>query len=197
MSGWYHRVLSLPTFRSLQHRNYRLFFFGQILSLIGTWMQSMALAWLVYQLTYSSVWLGAIGFLNSIPILFFSMFGGSLADRMSKHRLIIMTQILSLLQALLLSVLVFFDIATIEIVALLAFTLGTINAFDIPARQSFIVDLVGKEYLTNAIALNSATFNAARIVGPAIGGLIVAALGIGWCFFLNAVSFFAVIAGLV
>jgi MFS family permease len=197
MISWYHRILSLPTFRSLQHRNYRLFFFGQILSLIGTWMQSMALAWLVYQLTYSAVWLGAIGFLNSIPILFFSMFGGSLADRMSKHRLIIITQVLSLFQALLLSVLVFFNIATIEIVALLSFTLGTINAFDIPARQSFIVDLVGKEYLTNAIALNSATFNAARIVGPAVGGLIVASLGVGWCFFLNAVSFFAVIAGLV
>ncbi|MHB1048821.1 MAG: MFS transporter [Bacteroidota bacterium] len=197
MNSGFHRVLSLPTFRSLQHRNYRLFFFGQILSLIGTWMQSMALAWLVYQLTYSAVWLGAIGFLNSIPILFFSMFGGSLADRMSKHRLIIITQVLSLLQALLLSVLVFFNLATIEIVALLAFTLGTINAYDIPARQSFIVDLVGKENLTNAIALNSATFNAARIVGPAVGGLIVAALGVGWCFFLNAVSFFAVIAGLV
>jgi MFS family permease len=197
MSGWLHGVVSLPTFRSLQHRNYRLFFFGQILSLTGTWMQSMALAWLVYQLTYSSIWLGAIGFLNSIPILFFSMFGGSLADRMSKHRLIIITQVLSLLQALLLSALVLLDFVTIEIVALLAFTLGTINAFDIPARQSFIVELVGKEDLTNAIALNSATFNAARIIGPAAGGLIVALVGVGWCFFLNAVSFFAVIAGLV
>lgn len=197
MSGWFHRLASLPTFRSLQHRNYRLFFFGQVLSLIGTWMQSMALSWLVYQLTYSSVWLGAIGFLNSIPILFFSMFGGTLADRMSKHRLIIVTQVLSLLQALLLSVIVVLNVATIEIVAVLAFTLGTINAFDIPARQSFIVELVGKEFLTNAIALNSATFNAARIIGPALGGFVVAVVGIGWCFFLNALSFFAVIAGLV
>lgn len=191
------RVVSLPTFRSLRYRNYRLFFIGQIFSLIGTWMQSMALSWLVYQLTFSSVWLGTIGFLNSIPILFFSMYGGSIADRMPKHKVILVTQILSLFQALILAALVFFDSATIAAVAILAFTLGTINAFDIPARQSFIVDLVGKNDLTNAIALNSATFNAARIIGPAIGGIIVASVGLGWCFFINAVSFFAVIAGLV
>ena len=154
---------------------------------MGTWMQSMAQAWLVYQLTHSSVWLGTIGFLNSIPILFFSMFGGSLADRMSKHKLIIITQILSLIQAVILAFLVWMNLATVHLVALLAFTLGIINAFDIPARQSFIVDLVGKGDLTNAIALNSATFNAARIIGPAVGGIVIAAFGVGWCFFLNAV----------
>lgn len=190
------RLLALPTFKSLRHKNYRLFFFGQIFSLIGTWMQSMAQSWLVYQLTYSSVWLGAIGFLNSIPILFLSMFGGSLADRMSKRKLIIITQIVSLVQALALAVLVLFDFITVEIVAVLALTLGVINAFDIPARQSFIVELVGKEDLTNAIALNSATFNAARIVGPAVGGIIIAALGVGWCFALNAFSFCGVIISL-
>jgi MFS family permease len=197
MTGWIQRISTVPTFRSLQHPNYRLFFFGQILSLIGTWMQSMAMSWMVYQLTYSSVWLGTIGFLNSIPILFFSMLGGSMADRMSKHTLIIITQVLSLIQALLLAALVLLNLVTIEIVAVLAFTLGTINAFDIPARQSFIVELVGKENLANAIALNSATFNAARIIGPAIGGLVVAGVGIGWCFVINAFSFVAVIAGLL
>jgi len=191
------RILKLSAFRSFQHRNYRLFFIGQIFSLIGTWMQSLAQSWLVYQLTYSSVWLGAIGFLNAIPILFFSMFGGSLADRMSKHRLIIITQALSLIQAVLLAALVLFNVVTVEMVAFLAFTLGVINAFDIPARQSFIVALVGKENLTNAIALNSATFNAARVVGPAVGGIVIAAVGVGWCFLLNAISFLAVIAGLL
>lgn len=197
MSAIVERILSVPTFRSLRHRNYRLFFAGQIFSLVGTWMQSMAQAWLVYQLTYSSVWLGTIGFLTSIPILFFSMFGGSLADRMSKHKLIVITQILSLTQAVILAVLVLFNAITVEIVAVLAFTLGIINAFDIPARQSFIVELVGKQDLTNAIALNSAMFNAARIIGPAIGGIVIGIVGVGWCFFINAVSFLAVLVSLM
>lgn len=196
MSTFLTRLAALPTFKSLRHKNYRLFFSGQIFSLIGTWMQSMAQSWLVYQLTYSSVWLGTIGFLNSIPILFLSMFGGSLADRMSKRKLIIITQIVSLIQALLLAILVLTDMITVEIVAFFALSLGVINAFDIPARQSFIVELVGKDDLTNAIALNSATFNAARIIGPAVGGVIIGALGIGWCFLLNAVSFVAVLIGL-
>lgn len=191
------RFAALPTFKSLRHRNYRLFFSGQIFSLIGTWMQSMAQAWLVYQLTYSSVWLGTIGFLHSIPILFLSMFGGSLADRMSKRTLIIITQTISLCQALLLAILVLLGMVTVEIVALLALALGIINAFDIPARQSFIVELVGKDDLTNAIALNSATFNAARIIGPAVGGVVIAAFGVGWCFLFNALSFVAVLIGLV
>ncbi len=197
MSAIVERILSVPTFRSLRHRNYRLFFAGQIFSLVGTWMQSMAQAWLVYQLTYSSVWLGTIGFLTSIPILFFSMFGGSLADRMSKHKLIVITQLLSLTQAVILAVLVLFNAITVEIVAVLAFTLGIINAFDIPARQSFIVELVGKQDLTNAIALNSAMFNAARIIGPAIGGIVIGIVGVGWCFFINAVSFLAVLVSLM
>ncbi|MBI2427912.1 MAG: MFS transporter [Ignavibacteriales bacterium] len=197
MSNIPSQILALPTFKSLRHKNYRLFFAGQIFSLAGTWMQSMAQAWLVYQLTYSAVWLGTIGFLNSIPILFLSMFGGSLADRMSKRKLIIITQLISLVQALMLAVLVLADLVTVHIVAALALSLGIINAFDIPARQSYIVDLVGKENLTNAIALNSATFNAARIVGPAIGGVVIAAFGVGWCFVLNAFSFCAVIISLM
>lgn len=193
MNKLFNRFVSLPTFRSLQQRNYRLFFTGQIVSLVGTWMQTMAQAWLVYQLTYSSVWLGIIGFLNTIPMLLFAMYGGSIADRYSKHKIIVITQTLSLVQAIILSGMVFFNSATVEIVALLAFTLGTINAFDVPARQTFVFELVGKENLPNAIALNSAAFNAARIIGPAIGGVLIGAVGVGWCFFINAISFLSVI----
>lgn len=196
MTTIFARIRTLPTFTSLQHRNYRIFFSGQLFSLAGTWMQSMAQAWLVYQLTHSSIWLGTIGFLTSIPILFLSMFGGSLADRMSKRKLIIITQMISLLQALVMSILVLTESITVEIVALLALILGIVNAFDIPARQSYIVELVGKEHLTNAIALNSASFNAARIAGPAIGGVVIAAFGVGWCFAFNALSFCAVIISL-
>ena len=187
---------ALPAFRSLRHRNYRLFFFGQLLSLIGTWMQNVAQAWLVYQLTHSSVWLGVIGFLTSIPVLFFSMFGGALADKISKKRLIIATQVASMVQAFLMALLVWTGVCTPTLVGVLAFTLGTINAIDIPGRQSFVVDMVGKEDLQNAIALNSAVFNGARMFGPAIGGIIIGVLGVGWCFFLNGLSFIAVITGL-
>lgn len=193
MNNTLQRFLLVRTFRSLRHPSYRLFFTGQVLSLVGTWMQSMAQAWLVYQLTYSSVWLGVIGFLNTIPMLLFALYGGSIADRFSKHRIILVTQSLSLVQAVILSTVVFLNIVTVEMVCVLAFTLGTINAFDVPARQSFVVELVGKENLANAIALNSASFNAARIIGPAIGGVVIGAVGVAWCFFFNAVSFFAVI----
>ncbi|MFA6457490.1 MAG: MFS transporter [Bacteroidota bacterium] len=193
MNSLLERLLAIPTFRSLRQPMYRLFFSGQVISLVGTWMQTMAQSWLVYQLTYSSVWLGIVGFLNTIPMLLFAMYGGSIADRFSKHRIIIITQILSLVQSVILAALVFLNVATVEVVCILAFTLGTINAFDVPARQSFVVELVGKENLANAIALNSASFNGARIVGPAIGGVIIGAVGVAWCFFFNAVSFFAVI----
>lgn len=197
MNDLLQRFLSVPTFRSLHHREYRLFFSGQIISLIGTWMQTMAQSWLIYQLTYSSVWLGIVGFLNTIPMLLFALYGGSIADRFSKHRIVLITQILSLIQSAILFTLVVSGSATVELVCLLAFTLGTINAFDVPARQSLVVELVGKEDLANAIALNSASFNGARIIGPAIGGVVIAAAGVAWCFFLNAVSFFAVIVVLL
>lgn len=189
-------IARVPTFRSMGHRNYRLFFFGQIFSLIGTWMQSIAMSWLVYQLTYSSVWLGVIGFLTSIPSLFLSLFAGTLADRMSKRKLIIMMQTAALIQALMLAILVFTGYESIAIVAFFALMLGIINAFDIPSRQSFLIHLVGKDDLANAIALNSATFNAARIVGPAVGGIVIGIIGIGWCFMLNSLSFLAVLYGL-
>jgi MFS family permease len=194
--AFWQKLARVPTFRSMQHRNYRLFFFGQIFSLIGTWMQSIAMSWVVYQLTYSSVWLGIIGFLTSIPSLFLSFFAGTLADRMSKRKLIIIMQSAALLQALVLGVLVFTNSISIPVVAVFALILGIINAFDIPSRQSFIVHLVGKSDLGNAIALNSATFNAARIVGPAIGGIVIGVIGVGWCFTLNALSFVAVLYAL-
>lgn len=193
----FNRFAALPTFRSLRHRNYRLFFFGQVLSLIGTWMQIMAQQWLVYQLTSSSAWLGTIGFLQNIPILLFSLYAGLLADRMSKHRLMIMMQIISIIPATVLGIAVLFNFVSIELIAVMAFMLGTINAFEIPIRQSFIVELVGRDDLVNAIALNSAMFNMARITGPAIGGFVIASLGLGWCFILNAFSFIAVIVGLL
>lgn len=191
-----HFVLSFPAFRSLHHRNYRLFFFGQLLSLIGTWMQNIGQAWLVYQLTHSAVWLGAIGFLTSIPVLLFSMFGGTLADKVSKKPLIMATQAAMMGQAFILATLVWTGLITPVVVGILAFTLGMINAFDMPTRQSFVVEMVGKDDLQNAIALNSAVFNGARMFGPAIGGVIIGILGVGWCFFLNGISFIAVIVGL-
>ena len=189
-------LTTLPMFRSLRHRNYRLFFLGQLVSLIGTWMQNIGQAWLIYQLTHSSVWLGAVGFLTSVHVLLFSMFGGTLADKISKKRLITATQIASMVQAFVLALLVWTDSITPAVVGVLAFTLGTINAFDMPGRQSFVVEMVGKEDLPNAIALNSAVFNSARMFGPAIGGIVIGLLGVGWCFFLNGVSFIAVIIGL-
>ncbi|HTX18586.1 MAG TPA: MFS transporter [Bacteroidota bacterium] len=190
-------LMTFPAFRSLHHRNYRLFFFGQLLSLIGTWMQNIAQAWLVYELTHSAVWLGTVGFLNSIPVLLFSMFGGTLADKMKKKPLIIATQTASMVQAFVLAGLYWSGLITPVVVGILAFTLGLVNAFDMPTRQSFVVEMVGKKDLSNAIALNSAIFNGARMFGPAIGGIIIGLFGVGWCFFLNGVSFIAVIVGLL
>lgn len=193
MNDLLHRFLSARTFRSLRQPAYRSFFSGQILSLVGTWMQSMAQSWLVYELTHSPVWLGTVGFLNTVPMLFFALYGGSVADRYPRHRIIVITQMLSLLQAVILTSVVMLGVVTVEMVCVLAFTLGTINAFDVPARQAFVVELVGRENFANAIALNSAAFNSARIVGPAIGGLVIGVAGVGWCFFINAVSFVAVL----
>ncbi|MDE3057530.1 MAG: MFS transporter [Bacteroidota bacterium] len=191
------RISGFPAFRSLQFRNYRLFFFGQLISLVGTWMQNVGQAWLVYQLTHSSVWLGAVGFLNSIPLLFFSMFGGTVADKTLKKKIIVATQTASMIQAFVLAALYWTHVITPAMIGFLALTLGIINSFDVPARQSFVVEMVGKENLGNAVALNSAVFNSARMFGPAIGGLIIGAFGVGWCFFLNGATFIAVIIGLL
>jgi MFS family permease len=184
-------------FRALRHRNYRLFFCGQIISLIGTWMQNIAQAWLVYRLTKSPLLLGLVGFAGQIPVFIFAPLGGLFADRNSRYRTVIATQTASMLLAFILSVLTLLGQVRVWEVMLLAASLGVVNAFDIPARQAFIIEMVVPEDLINAIALNSAMFNGARILGPAIAGLTVAAIGEGWCFFANGVSYIAVIIGLL
>lgn len=190
----------MPTanpFRALvKHRNFRLFWFGQTLSLIGTWMQTMALGWLALQLTNSPFLVGLVASAASWPIVGFSLFTGVLVDRGDRLRLVKAGQLLFLVQAVALWYITWTGAATIWWLVGLAFASGAINAFEIPARQSLIVELVGREDLRDAIALNSSGFNLARIVGPAIGAAAIAQLGIAWCFGLNALSYVAVLAGL-
>ncbi|RPI74731.1 MAG: MFS transporter [Desulfobacteraceae bacterium] len=185
-------------FRALAHRNYRLFFGGQSISLIGTWMQQIAVSWLAYRLTDSAVWLVVVGFSTRIPALVFAPFGGVLADRWDRHRTLVVTQALSMIQALILAVLVLANWITIWELIVLSLALGTINALDVPVRQSYIVDMVEtKEDLSNAIAMNSTMVNGARLIGPSIAGLLIAAVGEGMCFLLNGLSFIAVLAALL
>jgi MFS family permease len=184
-------------FRALRHRNFKLFFGGQLISLTGTWMQSLAQGWLVYRLTHSAVLLGTVGFAGQIPVLFFGPLAGIIADRHRRHRIVIATQAAMMCQALLMAILTLTRVITVSEIFVLAIFLGVCNAFDIPARQSFLVEMVGEEDLMNAIALNSSIFNSARIVGPAVAGILVAALGEGMCFLINGLSFIAVIAGLL
>jgi MFS family permease len=191
-------VTRLPaTLRALQYRNFQLFFSGQLISLIGTWMQNLAQAWLVYRLTGSLVLLGGISFSGQIPIFLFSMLGGIVADRFSRHRVVIATQTASMVLALALAALTLTHAVRIWHIFVLAGLLGVVNAFDVPARQSFIVDMVERADLMNAIALNSSMFNASRVVGPAVAGILVATIGEGWCFFANGISYIAVIVGLL
>jgi MFS family permease len=191
-------VSKLPaTLRALQYRNFQLFFSGQLISLIGTWMQNIAQAWLVYRLTGSMVLLGGISFCSQFPIFVLSPVGGIVADRYSRHRVVIVTQTLAMLLALALAALTLTNTVHIWHNFVLSAMLGAVNAFDVPARQSFIVDMVGRADLMNAIALNSSMFNASRVVGPAIAGILVAAIGEGWCFFANGISYIAVIVGLL
>ena len=185
------------TLAALQHRNYRLFFFGQLVSLIGTWMQNVAQAWLVYALTSSPFKLSLVVFCSGVPVLAFSLWAGVVADRVPKRRLLLATQTFMMTLAFILAADVLLGTIQWWHIAILAFFLGTANAFDGPTRQAFVVEMVGRKELMNAIALNSAMFNTARIVGPAVTGIILAAVGAGWCFVLNGVSFLAVIAGLL
>lgn len=187
---------SLRGYEVLRNRNYRLFWLGQWVSLIGTWMQSVTQAWLLTRLSDSPLALGLLGAASSAPMLIFVLFGGLVSDRSNRQRIIMITQSLSLLQALVMALLTLSGVVRPWHIIALAALLGAINAFDIPARQAFIVELVGPDHLPNAIALNSTGFNVARVVGPAIGGLLVAAVGEGICFLLNAVSYLAVLWGL-
>lgn len=185
------------TFRALKHRNFQLFFSGQLVSLIGTWMQVIAESWLVYRLTGSAVLLGSIGFASQIPVFLFAPLGGVAADRVSRHRLVIATQASAMTLALIYGTLILTNRITIHEIFILASLLGVVNAFDIPGRQAFMVEMVGREDLMNAIALNSSMFNGARIVGPAIAGVLIAKIGEGWCFLGNGLSYVAVITGLL
>src|SRR5438876_10473416 len=184
-------------FGALAHRNCRLFFLGQGVSLIGTWMQNIAQGWLVLELTNSPFYVGLVSALGSLGVLLLTLYAGVIVDRTNKHRLVILTQSLSMLPAFALALLVWSRTVLVWHVAALAAFLGVVNAFDIPARQAFIVDLVGKDDLINAIALNSSAFNAARVIGPAVAGVLIGALGVGVCFLLNGVSYLAVIGGLL
>lgn len=181
---------------ALRHRNFRLFFAGQLISLVGTWMQQVAQSWLVLTLTDSAFYVGLVSALGSLPVLVFALYAGVVADRMSKRKLILITQTAAMLLAFVLAGLVFARRVAVGHILVLAALLGVVNAFDVPGRQSFFVELVGKDDLMNAIALNSSAFNVTRVLGPAAAGIIIGQLGIGMCFLLNGISFWAVLAAL-
>jgi len=182
---------------ALSHRNFRLFFIGQGISLVGTWMQNVGEGWLILTLTNSPFYVGLTSALSSLGVLLFSLYAGVIADRVDKRRVIIYMQVAFMLEAFTVAILVKTGVVAVWQVLFLATLLGVASAFDIPMRQSFIVEMVGKEDLMNAIALNSSVFNGARVIGPAIAGVLIGALGIAWCYFLNGLSYIAVIAGLL
>jgi MFS family permease len=184
------------TFAALSYPNYRLWFFGQTISLFGTWMQSTAQGYLVYDLTRSPAYLGYVGFASGIASWMFTVWGGVVADRVPRRSMIVVTQSASMLLAFALSALTFTGVVVPWHIVVLAFLLGVVNAFDAPARQAFVLEMVERPVLTNAIALNSTMFNIAIAVGPAAGGVVYAYLGPGWCFAVNGISFIAVIAAL-
>jgi MFS family permease len=185
------------TLRALRHRNFQLFFSGQMISLTGTWMQNVAQDWLVYRLTGSSLLLGLVAFMSQIPVFILAPVAGIVADRFNRHRTVVLTQSLSMVLGLTLAILTLSGRIRVWEIMVLATLQGVVIAFDIPARQSFLMDMVGRDDLLNAIALNSSMFNAARIIGPAFAGVLVAWIGEGWCFFTNGVSYLAVIGGLL
>src|ERR1700730_3477441 len=184
-------------FRALKHRNFRLFIIGQLISLVGTWMQTTAQQWLVYKLTGSVALLGVFGFASQVPMLLLAWMGGYVGDRYNRHRGGIVTQSLSMILAFVLAGLTLTHLIREWHLIVIALLVGIVNAFDVPIRQSFFVHMVGKEDLPNAIALNSSIFNGARVVGPAIAGFAIAWIGEGWCFFVNGLSFLAVIGALL
>jgi MFS family permease len=184
--------------RAFKHRNYRLFFAGQGISLIGTWMQRVAMNWLVYRLTGSAFLLGVVNFTGQVPTLVFAPFAGVLADNYDRHRLLVATQVLAMIQAAITAILVLMDVIVVWHLVILSVFLGIVNAFDTPIRQSLVIEMIDKrEDLGNAIALNSSLVNGARLVGPSIAGILIATVGEGMCFLLNALSYVAVIAALM
>jgi MFS family permease len=182
---------------ALAHRNFRLFFVGQGISLIGTWMQNVGEGWLVLTLTNSPFYVGLVSALSSLGVLLFTLYAGVIADRTDKRRTIIIAQVLFMLEAFTVAILVWTHVVTVWQVMILATLLGVASAFDIPTRQAFVVEMVGKDDLMNAIALNSSLFNAARVIGPALAGVLIGVVGIAWCYFLNGLSYIAVIWSLL
>ncbi|MFN8410990.1 MAG: MFS transporter [Anaerolineales bacterium] len=180
-------------FAALQHRNFQLYFGGQLISNAGTWMQVIAQGWLVYQISHSELSLGIVGFAAAIPSLIVSPWGGVIVDRVPKRNLLMLTQASAMVLAFVLAALSFANIVQEWHIILLAAGLGIVNSFDAPARQAFVVEMVGREDLPNAIAVNSMMFNSARVVGPALGGMLLAAVGASWCFTINGFSFLAVL----
>ncbi|MFU8844801.1 MAG: MFS transporter [Bacteroidales bacterium] len=186
------------TYRSLRHPNYRLFFWGQSVSQMGTWIQNIAIGWLVYRLTGSAIYLGIIAFAGQIPSLFITPLAGVYADRFNRRKVLVITQILAMVTAITLALFVLFDIITIAYLLVFAVVAGMINAFDTPFRQAIVLELIGnREDLPNAIALNSSLYNTARFIGPLIGGVLISLVGEGWCFMINGLSFLAVIYSLM
>jgi MFS family permease len=185
--------------RALRHKNFRLYFGGQGLSVVGTWVQRIALVWLVYNLTNSAFLLGIVGFAGQIPLLIITPFAGVFADRLDKHKILLYTQGLSMLQALVLAILVLTNTIQVWEIIVLSVILGIFDSLDMPTRQSFMVEMVGnsREDLSNAIAMNSSMVNSARLIGPAIAGILISLVGEGWCFLLNAISYIAVIVSLL
>lgn len=185
------------TFRSLRHYNYRLFYFGQMISLTGTWMQTIGQAWLVLDLTHSPLALGTVTMLQFLPVSLLVLVGGVLADRVPKRRLLVLTQTVAMIQAFVLAFLTWSGLVALWHIYALAALMGLTNALDSPTRQVFVVEMVGRDDVTNAVALNSGLFNSARLIGPALGGVIIAVTGVAEIFFINGVSFLAVIVGLL
>ncbi|MGH2697892.1 MAG: MFS transporter [Actinomycetota bacterium] len=184
------------TFSSLSVPNYRLYFFGQIVSMSGTWIQSVAQMWLVYQLTGSGVALGVVTALQFTPVLVAGMWGGIVADRFDKRKILIATQSAAALLAALLGILTALGLVELWMIYVLAFALGSVSVIEVPTRQSFVIEMVGEEQLSNAVGLNSTVFTSARVIGPAVAGILIAGVGIAWCFIINAVSFVAVIVSM-
>ncbi|MCX5700552.1 MAG: MFS transporter [Candidatus Omnitrophica bacterium] len=183
-------------FSSLKVKDFRVYWFGMFVSLVGTWIQQVSLSWLVFQLTNSAFLLGVVGFLSSIPILFLSLFGGVLADRLNKRSILIATQFAFMVLAFALAILTQLKLITTMQIMVIAVLNGIVMAFDAPSRQAVVVELTGKEHLTNAIALNSVSFNSSRIIGPALGGILISSIGMSGCFYINGISFFAVLLAL-
>lgn len=187
----------ISIFAAFRHYNYRLWFAGQAISLLGSWMQMVAQGFYVYELTKNPAFLGLVTFASGFPTIILSLFGGVVADRISKRDLMVITQTVMMILAFILSALAFTNLATPWLIVILAFLLGVANAFDAPARMAFAVEMVGKEDLGNAIAMNSTMFNLGTAIGPAVSGIVYAAFGPGWCFFVNGVSYLFIIAALL